>query len=329
VDFAEEEGLTLNGHCLVWDQPDLSIPNWLPLDKKIRTSALRTRIRQLAEHFGSRIPCWDVVNELVYRYRFADSVPMPDDFGLWAFLEAQKVFPDSAELMVNDQAWGKMTDKYVQILHHLTEGGAKLSGIGQQFHLFDTDYVQRVLKGDPMPSINFEKRPLPVMPGDAIVPESVWQPLDRLWNFKVPIHISEVTVPALSDCEEGRELQAMMVRDFYRLWFSHPGVNWITWWNLVDNAGLPAQDNIPSEQLLSGLFSETYEPKPAYAALQHLIHSEWKTRETLQPGEDGIFRCRAFYGTYRIEVRGEGIVKEFSLILSKDGPRSTPHVFTL
>lgn len=327
--FAEEAGLTINGHCLVWDQPDLSIPSWLPTDMESRKAALRKRIRELAEAYGERIPCWDVVNELVYRFRFAESVPMPDDFGLWSFLEAQQIFPDSASLMINDQAWGQMTERYENIIRHMLDGGAKLSGIGQQFHLFDTRYVERVLRGEAMPSIDFKEGPLPVMPEDVVSPENIWNTLDSLGRFKVPVHISEVTLPALADSQEGREIQAMMVRDFYRLWFSHPSVNWITWWNLVDNAGLPPQENIPSENLLSGLLSETYEPKPAYEALMNLIHHEWKTHKRVSADEDGYFRIRAFYGQYRIHVKGGGVQNDYLCTHTQKGSPPEPFHFPL
>lgn len=320
VDFARETGLTLNGHCLVWDQPDLSIPPWLPTDPVQREAALRKRIHELGTRYGDIIPCWDVVNELVYRFRFEDTVPMPDDFGLKAFWVAQEVFSETAELMINDQAWGKMTPRYEAIIARLLDGGARMGGIGQQFHLFSTDYVENVLHGIRMPPIDLEAGPLPVMPEDAVTPENIYATLDRLARFKCPLHISEITVPALSESEADQEMQAMMARNFYRCWFSHPGVEWITWWNLVDYAGLPPQPGIPSEELGSGLLNEHYEPKPAYYALDELINKEWRTSTRAEIGDDGRYHFRGFWGDYHIRVHRSGNVQNAHASFRKEAP---------
>ena len=48
------------------------------------------------------------------------------------------------------------------------------------------------------------------------------------------MHVSEVTVPSHEGSAEGLELQAHMVENLCRLWFSHPAVGSIVWWNLAD-----------------------------------------------------------------------------------------------
>jgi endo-1,4-beta-xylanase len=78
-----------------------------------------------------------------------------------------------------------------------------VDGIGLQFHFFDEDLLKRVVARTDM------------------TPNQLYSTLDLYGNFKVPIHISETTIPSLPNNGEGQRMQAVMTRNFYRLWFSH------------------------------------------------------------------------------------------------------------
>src|SRR3546814_15306244 len=81
----------------------------------------------------------------------------------------------------------------------------------------------------------------------------------------LPIHLSEITITAPGDDEQGRQIQAVITRNLYRLWFSVEKMMGITWWNIVDDCGAPG------EPATSGLFTRNMEPKPSYGALDQQI----------------------------------------------------------
>lgn len=106
--------------------------------------------------------------------------------------------------------------------------------------------------------------------------------------------MSEITITAPEDTERGRMVQAIITRNMYRIWFSLKSVMGVTWWNVVDDCGAKGEPSI------SGLFTRTMEPKPAFYALNQLLNSEWKTRLELVPDADGNIKFRGFRGKYRI-----------------------------
>ena len=76
-------------------------------------------------------------------------------------------------------------------------------------------------------------------------------------------------------------IQAVLVRNIYRAWFSHPSVKAITWWNTVDGGG------VKGEPLVSGLFTRDLQKKPAYRVLDQFINREWRTCLTAKAERDG------------------------------------------
>lgn len=68
----------------------------------------------------------------------------------------------------------------------------------------------------------------------------------------------------------------------------------ITWWNVVDDCGAPGEPSF------SGLFTRDMQPKPAYYALEELIHREWMTRTQARVQQKGKICFRGFKGKYRL-----------------------------
>ena len=71
-----------------------------------------------------------------------------------------------------------------------------------------------------------------------------------------------------------------------------------------------------------GLLRSDLSPKPAYLALQNLIHQEWNTREELVSDQEGIFHFRGFDGTYEIVVNG----KRYFLHLNEEEPEKVLYI---
>ena len=148
----------------------------------------------------------------------------------------------------------------------------KIDILGSQMHLFNPKQCLDIAEGQDIES-----------------PTKVIERMKVLSAANLPIHLSEITITAPNDDELGRKIQAVVARNLYRLWFSTEKMMGITWWNVVDDCGAPG------EPTTSGLFTRNMEPKPAYFALNDLIHGEWKTTLNAAVQQDKI-KFRGFKG---------------------------------
>ena len=95
---------------------------------------------------------------------------------------------------------------------------------------------------------------------------------------------------------EGEQAQADYVEKLYRVLFSHPSVEAITWWDFSDRQawqGAPA-----------GLLRKDQSPKPAYDRLLRLVKGAWWTREAAVTRADGTVTVRVFRGRHRVAAQG-------------------------
>lgn len=305
LDFLDAHGVSAHGHLMVY--PAFP-PAWATngADKATLAARYERRIRQLGERYGARLDQWDVVNESVDRScsmagPFHDKVVwlrpdvlVPDDYTYRCHKWAEESFPSSVRLEMND-SWRPI---YVPFVQSIIDRGAKVDVVGVQMHIFHAEHARKIAAGEPCISNNTDWSP-----------EAQFRMLWALDTLKRPIHISEITIPAPDDTPEGEGIQARMIRDNYRLWFSWPSVYRITYWNLVDHT-------FHKENLASGLYTSDMRKKKAYEALDQLINHEWKTHLALKADEHGKVSFRGFRGTYRLTWRdGEGRrrTKEFHL----------------
>lgn len=283
VAFCEKHRLNMNGHCLVWDNVRHAIPEWLT-DTAHCEALLERRIRELGERYGNRIQRWDVLNEPLNK-PWNPTSPNHCDFPLHyervAFKLARQYLPAQAHLMINetiDGSWlPQHRPRYHRLITDLLEHGADIRGIGLQWHYFSDESMRSMLDGKHLP------------------PEELLKSLDEYQVYQRPLHISEITLHSLADDAAGRDIQACIARLVYRLWFSHPAVHAITWWNLPDGGAVPGED-----KLASGLLDRQLDPKPAYDALDQLINHEWRSDLTLTTDAHGSCSFRGFHGQYRV-----------------------------
>ena len=258
----------------------------------------RKRVMDVARDFGDAADSWDVVNEssedwAIYRAsRTGRKVwkgrygLMPGDYPLDALLDAKEGMAPTAKLAIND--WNVCQDFLDQVTD-LERNGAKIDIVGCQMHIFDTNQCMRMAMGETKTAWK----------GAWVSsPEMIRNRLDTMAKTGRPIHVSEVTIAAPGVDQTSREIQAVLVRNIYRAWFSHPSTMGITWWNTVDGGG------VAGEPLVSGLFTRDMQKKPVYIALDELINREWRTRETrkVEAGDvaGGVVKFRGFLGRYRL-----------------------------
>jgi endo-1,4-beta-xylanase len=289
LDFCRRRQLTPKGHNLLWAK---YMPDWVPLEHVAMRDAIRRRFEQIAERYAGRVPIWDVVNEVLQR----KDGHMPADYVAWAYKLAAELFPQ-ARLFVNEDtptSWApERAREYVRHIQALRDGGARVDGIGLQFHLFRAlneltdDYVR------------------------SVQPSAMLEVLDRYHATGLPVHVSEVTIPSAGR-DDGDAMQAAIVRGLYRTWFSHPAVEAIIWWNPADGKAWKDEG-----RLLGGLLREDLSPKPAYEALQRLIHTEWTTRLPRRTLDQCEMRFTGFLGAYRITTTHAGRSIEHRLNLDR------------
>lgn len=263
------------------------------------------RISELSAYYGTRIDSWDIVNESADDFAAGNMIQgngickslyglMPGDYTYEAFRFAQTLLPEKALLNINDY---KNDQLYVDQVNDLQGRGCKIDVLGSQVHLFNPQQAVDIAAGKPIAT-----------------PENIWKRMETLSKAGLPIHLSEFTITAPNDDEQGRQIQAAIARNLYRIWFSTEKMMGITWWNIVDDCGAPG------EPTTSGLFTRNMEPKPSYYALDHLINHEWKTNLQLRADGKSQIHFRGFKGKYRITWKdSEGAYHEKIVNLTQDG----------
>jgi len=143
VQFAENNGMTILGHCLVWHS---QAPKWLFADslgnlppRDVMIQRMRDHIHAVVGRYKGRIEAWDVINEA-----FEDDGSMrqtgflkaigPDYFEL-AFRFAHEADPE-AKLYYNDYSMAKPAkrDAVCRMVRRLKAAGCRIDGVGMQSH---------------------------------------------------------------------------------------------------------------------------------------------------------------------------------------------------
>jgi GH35 family endo-1,4-beta-xylanase len=297
VDFCESKGINMNGHAIIYGMRRWGHPEWMPEDRKKMEKHFEEHIRELAERYKGKIQRWDVVNEPTDQ---ANRGIMPDDYTYKSFLWAMKYFPDSVKMNINDSDmhWDMtLYRKYLEIARNLLDRGIRIDDIGMQMHIFNPKETSRIAEG-----------------ADILTPEKIYERLDYMSGADRPLHVSEVTISAPDHTEEGKAIQAEIAKNLYRLWFSHPNVMGITWWNVVDGGAAPGEPSI------SGIYDTALNRKPVYDVLDKLINQEWKTSIALKTNDDGILTFRGFKGKYLVHWKDQhGNSQKDEFYLKEDG----------
>ena len=302
IEFCEKHGIEPREHALAYDH---LFPAWLA-DKSVDEvkSELEKRYAEISERYADKIPTIEVTNEMAWEKGVTSFYDEPD-FIEWCFKTAEKYFPNN-QLVINEASpypWEdrcRVTDKYYSYIEANMLKGARIDAIGMQYHLFhrrETEYEStRVF----------------------LNPKSLYKHMDMYSNLGKPIQVTEVTIPAYSWEAEDEEIQAEILEKLYSVWFSHPSVEQIIYWNLVDGYAFRAEpgDMTAGENYYhGGLIRFDMTPKPAFLKLKELLEERWHTEAELVTDENGNAEFRGFYGDYDVEIGGE--TKKLSL--SKKG----------
>ncbi len=273
------------------------IARLVPTFVKAQNDFMARRIAAIGARYGSRVDSWDVVNESATDWargaketwpegqssaKNARPVTlshyglMPANYAYEALVLSRKAMGPKAWLNVNDYNMTAFPGQIADLAAH----GATFDVVGSQMHLFN-----------PAESVNIARGAGP----DFLRPEKVAARFAEITQAggRRPIHLSEITITAPDNSPRGQMVQAIILRNLYRAWFSVEKMNGITWWNVVDDCGAPGEPSI------SGLFTRDMRPKTAYFAMDDLVNREWKTR-TSAKAQGGKVAFRGFRGRYRL-----------------------------
>lgn len=313
LDWCEAHGIEPKAHCLNYVS-GAGYPEWLRSDVAREKRLLEKRFAELSERYARRIPTWEVTNEtllwLPHRLCLSEFFTEPDHVE-WNFKTAERFFPEN-RLLINesqDRIWqeyrGTRSAYWLQIENALLKG-CRIDGIGMQAHSFwgtDKSNIER------MAAIQYD-------------PRLIFDVLDTYALLGRPIQITEITIPAYSDNPADEEVQAEILRELYRIWFSHPAMEAIVYWNIPDGyaAGAEPGDHSHGENVYrGGLCRFDLSPKPAYEVIRDLFVREWRTNLVCDVS-GGRLDFRGFCGTYEVMAVSNGRTVSQTFHLARRNP---------
>jgi len=281
VRWCKAHNVTTKGHPLAWNWAQ---PPWLPDEPEAAMQAQLDRIRRCVQRFKNDIDIWDVVNEATHYDRPYAKERAPalteaiSRMGVGAYVrqafKAARQANPKATLIINDYRTDpSFAEKVISQLVDETSQP-----------LYDCLGIQSHMHGGYWGALR------------------TWEVCEYFAKFGKPLHFTETTVVsgprtkgAWHTTPEGENRQAEQVSEFYRVLFSHPAVQAITWWDFTDqNAwqGAPA-----------GLVRSDMTPKPAYEKLKDLVKNKWWTRTETTLQTDGKVSFRGFFGQYKVTAK--------------------------
>lgn len=324
LSFAKKNNMVMRGHPLMWHN---TLPNWLNKieNEDTLTKLVDAHVNYLINKYP-QIDQWDLYNEAPSINKTYVKTNSPGKRYLLhnGGLEKGMLHIHKTALKANKKGsylvnHHKINDEdYHTMIKYLLKKRIEIPAIGIQTHMYQKDQVLK------------EKY--------------LWEQLERYAQYKVPIHLSEVTVLSSKNFEdwnemskwqaecqkaqrngryltrpstkEGEKYQAEYLKDFYTLAFSHPAVDTIVYWNVSDYHFWRGSQG--------GLLDQDNNPKPAYKTLKNLIKNKWWTKES-RVAEKGIVQFRGFLGSYRIQIKigNDYYATEFNLNEKSAGKSSS------
>ncbi len=238
ADFAEQKGMVLHGHPLIWHR---QLPQWVKdLQPWEARPAMMEHINALVSRYKGRVKIWDVINEALEEDgSFRNSVwfeAMGDSYIADAFRLSRQLDP-AAKLIYNDYdvAWhNPKSDAMYEMLRRELQNGTPIDGVGFQMHFwasFDDD-------------------------------ASVESNLQRFADLGLDIYITELDV-AMADPQQ-LEMQASVYQRIVRICRAQPRCKAIQTWGFTDRYSW----RYAFKPLL---LTERYQAKPAYYAVQQAL----------------------------------------------------------
>jgi endo-1,4-beta-xylanase len=248
VRFAEQNGMQVRGHVLVYDR---DLPWWLAnraYSRDEMITILRNHVQTVVSRYRGRIFAWDVVNEAI-----ADDGSLRNTIWLrtigpeyieLAFRWAREADP-GALLFYNDynnEGLDRKSDAVYSLVSDLVQRGVPIDGVGLQMHV-------KLATPPNLPDVAAN--------------------MGRIASLGLQVHVSEMDVEVwgIGGTDQDRlNAQADMYRQLAQICLSEPACTALITWGFTDKytwlGGTPL------------LFDAAYQPKPAYDALKEALSAE-------------------------------------------------------
>ena len=279
VNYAQQHGLQLIGHCLVWHSqaPEWFFkgPNGKPASRSLLVKRLRNHVRTVVTHFKGKVHGWDVVNEAIeddgsFRRSPFYTIIGPEFIDI-AFDEAHKADPN-AELYYNDYSMSKpgKRDAVCKLVRHLKAKGLRIDAVGFQSHNgldfpdlreYEASMDQIAATGVKimMTELDMNVLPNPKNFGGAGVEQS--------YKYNKEYNPYADGLPA--DVSKKIDQRWM---DFFNIYYRHRSqISRITLWGLSDGDSWLNDWPIPGRTNFGLLFDRQYKPKKPVADIIKLF----------------------------------------------------------
>jgi len=252
VAFAQANGMAIRGHTLVWHN---QLPGWLTGGTFTRDEViaiLRDHIMTVVGRYRGKIAAWDVVNEAI-----DDATGQPRTSSFWA----QRIGPDyitmafqfarqadpAAILYYNDfeaEGSGAKSDGVFNLVRGLVNQGVPIGGVGWQMHKINPFRISAANHSN----------------------------AQRLAGIGLEISITEmdIRIQLPSDAQELQQ-QALGYGDAVTFCLAEPNCAAVVTWGFTDKfSWVPGVFNGFGDALV---FDASYQPKPAYTAMQSVLEA--------------------------------------------------------
>lgn len=315
--YCQKNGIEPKLHCLNYDN---FIPEWLK-DKpiaEIKKEYVR-RFREISARYGDIIPTMEVTNELLCPSDATRSdFFFADDNAEWSYRTADSIFPNTKLIINEAPVWDYLyadtnRNPYYMQIENLLQKNLRIDSIGMQYHSF------------------WKREDEEKIANTRYNPEFVYRLLDKFSQLDRPLQITEMTIPAYSDSEEDENVQAEILKYVYIMFFAHPAMEAVIYWNLPDGyaAFAPQGDMEAGENYFrAGLLRFDLSEKPAYKMLDKLINHDWHTEDASETAADGTAKIRGFYGDYELIIEKDGKEFKTEAAIRKNGVNRYTFKFT-
>ena len=314
IEWCEAHGIMPKAHILNYASVT---PEWAIGDIHSEKHLLDKRYREIAERYAGRVKMWEVTNETMWGPYFKNpktaNIYRSDDLVEWSFKLAERHFPAN-ELIINeahcriwkDPWFNRNRSPYYMQIERAIANGARVDAVGLQFHMFH-----------PCADVVKETR-------QFYDPERLFDVMETYARFGLPMQITEITIPAYSSDPGDEEVQAEILRELYRIWFSQRGMEAIIYWNVPDGYAAfaePGDFSGGENAYYGGLCRFDLTAKPSYGVIKDLFGREWRSGADEDVAGRWVFR--GFYGTYDAEFASNGRTVARKIHLGRE---EVPHI---
>ena len=266
VNFAMTNNMKVHGHVFVWHS---QYPGWLNSKTKNRATFLpimENHIMNVAQHFGTNVYAWDVVNEAIEdNGTLRSSIwsqAIGSDFIDQAFLYARQYTPPGTVLIYNDynvETINVKSNYMYTMVQSMKARNIPIDAVGLQMHIHVWD---------------------------APTYEEVRSNIARFAALGVKVYITEMDValgttypalPTAAQLDQQKQIYAYVTKAC----LDTPGCDYLTAWGVTD--GDSWLNGFLGDYQHPMLFDRNYAKKPAYFGVQEQLASISATNTPLPP----------------------------------------------